>query len=330
MKDVRGTDDAALPLTYRDVEVAVGNRALLRLTRLQVRTGELVGLVGETGSGKSLTALSAIRLFPSPDMRLTRGSVRVYGQEVVGRPEAEVARLRGRQVGFVFQDPLTALNPVFPVGEPLIRVLRQHLGLTRTSAQAEAVERLRQVEVPEPEAMLRRYPHELSGGQRQRILIAIALAGNPDLLLADEPTTALDVTVQAEVMALLLRLRRERGLSILFISHNLALVGKVADRVAVMYAGDVVEEGAASALMREPRHPYTRALLAAVPRLGQERAAVPQTVAGRPAFRYEVRQGCAFAPRCPLADTQCRQAEPPLTEYRDGRAVACWKAGETP
>jgi oligopeptide/dipeptide ABC transporter ATP-binding protein len=320
--------EAALPLVYRDVRVAVGSRLLLRLTGLAVRRGEIVGLVGETGSGKSLTALAAIRLFPSPAMRITGGSIEVYGREVVGRPESELALMRGKQVGFVFQDPLTALNPVFPVGEPLVRVLRRHLGLSTEAARREAVERLRQVELPEPEATLRRYPHELSGGQRQRVLIAIALAGNPDLLLADEPTTALDVTVQAEVIALLLRLRRERGLSILFISHNLALVGKMADRVAVMYAGDVVEYGEAAALMRAPRHPYTRVLLAAVPRLRAAGASVPDTVAGRPAFRYEVQRGCSFAPRCPWADDRCRREEPPLIAETDGRLVACWKAGE--
>ncbi len=312
-------------LAYEGLEVAAGGRRLLRLTRLQVDRGQVVGLVGETGSGKSLTALAAVGLFPSAAMRITAGSVRVVGQEVAGRPEREVAHLRGRRVGFVFQDPLTALNPVFPVGEPLTRVLRLHLGLTAAQARAEAVLRLRQVELPEPEAMLRRYPHELSGGQRQRVLIAIALAGDPHLLLADEPTTALDVTVQAEVIALLLRLRAERGLGILFISHNLALVGKIADRVAVMYAGDVVEEGAADDILRRPRHPYTRALLEAVPRLGS--AAPPRSVAGRPAFRDEIAAGCPFAPRCPLADERCRAEEPPLAKA-DAGSVACWKAGE--
>lgn len=313
-------------LAYENLGVSIGERALLRLSRLEVARGQVVGLVGETGSGKSLTALAAVRLFPSAAMRITGGSVRVVGQEVAGRPEREVARLRGRRVGFVFQDPLTALNPVFPVGEPLVRVLRMHLGLAPARARAEAVLRLRQVELPDPEAMLRRFPHELSGGQRQRVLIAIALGGDPALLLADEPTTALDVTVQAEVVALLLRLRAERGLGILFISHNLALVGKIADRVAVMYAGDVVEEATAEALLRRPRHPYTRALLDAVPRLGV--AAPPRSVAGRPAFRYEAGPGCAFAPRCPLADGRCRAEEPALVRLPDGRSVACWKGGE--
>lgn len=317
-------------LVYEGVAVAAGDRPLLRLSRLTVEAGSLVGLVGETGSGKSLTALAAVRLFPSPVMHFTGGSLKVEGQEMVGRPEAEVARLRGRRVGFVFQDPLTALNPVFPVGEPLVRALRLHRGLSGAAARREAAERLAQVELAEPAAMLRRYPHELSGGQRQRILIAIALAGDPGLLLADEPTTALDVTVQAEVVALLLRLRAERGLSILFISHNLALVGKIADRVAVLYAGDVVEEGPAGDLMENPRHPYTRALLAAVPRLRAEAAPPLEGVAGRPAFRYEVAGGCAFAPRCLLADDRCRRQEPPLSLASDGRSVACWKAEVTP
>jgi len=214
------------------------------------------------------------------------------------------------------------------VGEPLVRLLRLHGGLSAPAARVEAAERLRQVELPDPQAMLRRFPHELSGGQRQRALIALALAGDPALLLADEPTTALDVTVQAEVVALLLRLRAERGLGVLLISHNLALVGKVADRVAVMYAGDVVEEAAAEALVREPRHPYTRALLAAVPRVGALPAAEAlRAGAGRPAFRHEVAAGCAFAPRCPLADARCAAEEPPLVATPDGRSVACWKAG---
>jgi oligopeptide/dipeptide ABC transporter ATP-binding protein len=323
---VPGGARAETLLAYRDLGVAAGGRALIRLTRLGVERGEIVGLVGETGSGKSLTALAAVRLFPSPAMRITGGSVRVDGVEVADRPEREVATLRGRRVGFVFQDPLTALNPVFPVGEPLVRTLRLHLGLGAAAARAEAVERLRQVELPEPEAMLRRYPHELSGGQRQRVLVAIALAGDPRLLLADEPTTALDVTVQAEVVALILRLRAERGLGVLFISHNLALVGKIADRVAVMYAGDVVEEGSAQALLAAPRHPYTRALLAAVPRLGA--GAPTAVVGGRPAFRHEVVAGCPFAPRCPLATARCRRDEPPLETRPDGRSVACWRADE--
>lgn len=322
MSATAGAREPGPLLAYEGVGVSIGERALLRLSRLAVGRGQVVGLVGETGSGKSLTALAAVGLFPSAAMRITGGSLRVVGQEVAGRPEREVARLRGRRVGFVFQDPLTALNPVFPVGEPLVRALALHLGLAPARARAEAVLRLGQVELPDPEAMLRRFPHELSGGQRQRVGIARALAADPLALVLDEPTSALDVLVQAQILDLLADLRRERGLGYLVISHDLSVLSVLTDRLMVMYRGRVVEEGPTARVLAEPRHPYTRALLQAVPDPSPDVAWQPRALPMRPAAGH----GCAFAQRCPIVAPGCLAALPPLVAAGGDWPVACFVA----
>jgi oligopeptide/dipeptide ABC transporter ATP-binding protein len=312
-------------LTIRDLVVVadtpVGERTLVRLSALDVEAGEMLALVGETGSGKTLTGLAIPRVFPSAAVRIAGGEILFDGRDLTKLDEAELARLRGREIGVVFQDPMSALNPVFPVGRPLVDLLRLHLGLGPAEARREAARLLRRVELPDAERLLDRYPHELSGGQRQRVTIAMAIAARPRLLIADEPTTALDVTVQAELLRLLDELRREAGMAVLFITHNLGVVAHMADRVAILYAGDVVEEGPVRAVLREPRHPYTRLLLAALPRRGGGRL---EAIAGTAVPRAEVAAGCAFAPRCPFADERCREEEPSLVG-NDGRRVACWR-----
>lgn len=311
-------------LAMQDVHVVVvgpmGERTLVRLSRLDLAEGEMLGLVGETGSGKTLTGLAITRVFPTPSVRLRGGRVLFSGRDLAALSEREMAQVRGRDVGVVFQDPNASLNPVFPVGRPLIDLVRRHRGIGASAARAEAVHLLERVELPSAAGMLTRYPHELSGGQRQRVMIAMAIAARPRLLVADEPTTALDVTVQAELLRLLDDLRRSTGMAVLFITHNLGVVAHTADRVAIMYAGDVVEEGPTRTVLQHPLHPYTRLLLASVPRRGG--GPLP-AIAGTAAPRSEIASGCAFAPRCALADQHCWSVEPILAKGRD-RQVACW------
>jgi len=286
-----------------------------------VGAGETVALVGESGCGKSVTALALARLVP-PAGRITGGRVRLAGRDVFALGPAELHRLRGRELAYIFQEPGAALNPVLTVGAQLAEALRRR-GAPRAAARAETVALLRRVGLPDPEQGQRRHPHELSGGQQQRVMIAMALAGRPRLLVADEPTTALDVTIQAQILDLLQDLQRELGMAVLLITHNLGLVAESARRVCVMYAGRVVESGPAAAVLAAPRHPYTRALLAAVPRLDQgagRLAAIPGQVpppGRRPA-------GCAFHPRCPCCRPACRTAEPPWQATSDGHGVCCF------
>ncbi len=291
------------------VDTAEGPRTLVRLSELELAEGEMLGLVGETGSGKTLTGLAVTRVFPTPSIRLQGGSIELGGRDLAGLGERELLAVRGREVGVVFQDPNASLNPVFPVGRPLMDLLGLHRSLRGQAAVAEAVRLFQRVELPDAAALLSRYPHELSGGQRQRVMIAMAIAAGPKLLVADEPTTALDVTVQAELLRLLDDLRREAGMSVLFITHNLGVVAHMVERVAIMYAGDVVETGPTRAVLKEPRHPYTRLLLEAVPRQGQGRL---KAIAGTAVPRSEIAQGCAFASRCPFAQDRCRAIEPAL------------------
>jgi len=286
-----------------------------------------LGVVGESGSGKSVAALALLRLVAPPG-RIAAGSIRLGDLDLLALDEEAMRRVRGARIAMIFQEPMTALNPVFTVGEQIAEVLRLHRGLGERAALDEAVGMLERVGIPAPAARARDYPHQLSGGMRQRAMIAIALAGRPELLIADEPTTALDVTIQAQILDLMLELQDALGMAVLFISHNLAVVSEVADDIMVMYAGRIVERAPADALIARPLHPYTQGLIAAVPRLaardgdGGALRAIPGNVPNPLALP----PGCRFSDRCPLADDGCRAAEPTLVDVGGGRQVACFKA----
>ncbi|MCS6780815.1 MAG: ABC transporter ATP-binding protein [Geminicoccaceae bacterium] len=286
--------------------------------------GEVLGIVGESGCGKSMTALSILGLVPRPPGRIVAGEVLFEGRDLVRLPERELQRVRGAKIAMIFQEPMTSLNPVFTIGDQLAETLRHHERLGRRAARARAVELLARVGIPAPAERLDSYPHELSGGMRQRVMIAIALACNPKVLLADEPTTALDVTIQAQILDLLERLQAELGMAVVIITHDLGIVAEFAHRVLVMYAGRVIEEGPVAAIFDTPAHPYTRGLLASLPDLeGESERLVP--IPGNVPVLAELPPGCRFAPRCGLALPACRAADPPL--HRLGpRAVACVRA----
>ncbi len=312
-------------LEIRDLQTRfhIGNRVLRAVdgVSLQVAPGECLGLIGESGSGKSVTALSVMGLVASPPGVITGGAVFHAGTDLIGaRPEA-LGALRGDRIAYIFQDPLATLHPLMRVGDQLAEAIRAHHSGSRASLQVRVLELLTAVRIPNPKARARAFPHELSGGMRQRIGIAMALANDPDLIIADEPTTALDVTVQAQILALLDDLRRARGLAILFITHDFGVVSQLCDRVAVMYAGRIVEEGPTSQILAAPAHPYTKRLIACVPELGAGRrqlAAIP----GLPPSVDNLPTGCTFAPRCTKAADRCRACEPKLTPTGN-RAVRC-------
>jgi len=290
---------------------------------LRVGAGEAVGLVGESGCGKSVTALSLMGLVPEPG-RVRAGSIRLDGRELVGLPPEEYRKVRGREIGMVFQEPMTSLNPVFTVGFQVGEALSTHLDLSRDEARRRCVELLMEVGIPAPAERLRAYPAQLSGGLRQRVMIAIAVACRPKLLVADEPTTALDVTIQAQIMRLLGRLRRDRGMSLLLITHDLGLVAQNVDRVVVMYAGYAVEEATTEMLFEEPLHPYTRGLLGSLPgapglRRGERLRAIP----GNVPHPSRVPSGCPFRDRCSEAVKECVAAVPVLEEKRPGHRARC-------
>jgi peptide/nickel transport system ATP-binding protein len=289
-----------------------------------VAPGETVALVGESGSGKSLTALAAMRLLPR-SARVASGRIRFEGRDLLGLGEADMRAIRGRQVAMIFQEPMTSLNPVITIGRQIAEVLRQHEHLSAKAARARAIELLELVRVADPRRRVDDFPHRLSGGMRQRVMIAMAVACRPKLLIADEPTTALDVTIQAQVLDLLDTLRRDFGMALLLITHDLGIVGQWADRVVVMYAGRAAEEAEATVLLADPLHPYTRGLLAASPRLdarlhytGGKLSEIPGSIVSA-----QFEPGCPFVPRCPLALPSCRERPPPLDTVRLGRRLAC-------
>jgi oligopeptide/dipeptide ABC transporter ATP-binding protein len=285
--------------------------------------GEILGLVGETGSGKTLTGLSLLRLVPPPG-RVTARRLVFDGLDLLSLAPAELRATRGARISMIFQDPATSLNPAFTVGAQLEAVLAAHTRLGRSERRARAIERLAEVGLPDPARMYRLYPHQLSGGMQQRVMIALALAGDPDLLVADEPTTALDVTIQAQILDLLRRLRTERGLSIILVSHHLGVVSETCDRVALMYAGSIVEEGPVSRVLGTPIHPYTRSLLGSIV-TGERRKQPLPVIPGSVPAPGSLLPGCAFAPRCPVAIERCRVESPPPVAV-DDRSVSCWLA----
>jgi peptide/nickel transport system ATP-binding protein len=299
-----------------------------------VEAGETLAVVGESGCGKSVTALSILRLVPSPPGRIVGGAIRFEGVDLLQIGEGEMRRIRGNEISMIFQEPMTSLNPVLTVSRQITETLILHQGLTARAAAARAIEMLRLVRIPEPERRARQYPHELSGGMRQRVMIAMALACHPKLLIADEPTTALDVTIQAQILDLMRELKSELGAAIILITHDLGVVAEMAQRVVVMYAGRKVEEAPVGDLFRRPQHPYTLGLLASVPRLGAtlgraeppRLAEIPGTV---PSLRDPI-VGCAFAPRCAYATERCSREAPPLEAKTAAHLAACFESERLP
>ena len=291
----------------------------------QIAPRETLALVGESGCGKSITALSVMGLVPRPQGRLAAGRILLDGTDLAAMSEPALEKLRGARVAMIFQEPMTSLNPVMTIGAQVAEALMVHRGLPRRAADELALAVLEEVKIPSPARRFHEYPHQFSGGMRQRVMIAMAIACEPAVLLADEPTTALDVTIQAQVLGLLADLRQRHGMAMLFITHNLGVVAQIADRVAVMYAGQIVEQAPVDAIFAAPAHPYTRALFAAIPRLDapdQPLAAIP----GRVPPLDAMPEGCRFAPRCPLARAGCERPQA-LAEIAAGHAVRCWVAG---
>jgi peptide/nickel transport system ATP-binding protein len=302
-----------------------------------LRPRETLAIVGESGCGKSITALSLMRLVPDPPGRIVEGSrIVLDGTDLLTLSEAEMRKVRGNDISMIFQEPMTSLNPVMTVGQQIGEVLVLHQGMSKKEAEDKAVEMLRLVKIPSPEQRVKEYPHQLSGGMRQRVMIAIALACNPKVLIADEPTTALDVTIQAQILNLIVELQQELGTAMILITHDLGVVAETAQRVIVMYAGRKVEEALVEELFGNAMHPYTKGLLASIPRLDLIRGASHsgdepprlQEIQGIVPALYDLPKGCAFAPRCPLADDKCRQAYPAYEEKRPGHWAACWKSEE--
>ncbi len=299
--------------------------------------GETLALVGESGSGKSVTALSIMRLVPIPPGDIAGGSVMFRDRagamrDLLRLTEPAMRRVRGNEIGMIFQEPMSSLNPLLTVGEQIAEVVRLHSGLGHRAAQRHAVEMLARVNIPDPQQRIGEYPHRLSGGMRQRVMIAMALSCNPTLLIADEPTTALDVTIQAQILDLMRELQAELHMSILFITHNLGVVAQIADRVAVMYGGRVVEQGAVAAVFASPLHPYTRALLRSIPSVsggGRDPSRRLLAIPGQVPSPAALPRGCAFAPRCALARGQCHETPPPRQEALPGRSVRCYRWSET-
>jgi len=286
--------------------------------------GGTLGVVGESGCGKSVTALSVMRLVPDPPGRVVAGEIRFKGRDLLALPEQEMRRIRGNQISMIFQEPMTSLNPVYTVGEQIGEPARVHQGLDRKQAKARAVEMLHQVGIPAPEQRVDSYPHQLSGGMRQRVMIAMALACNPELVIADEPTTALDVTIQAQILELMRGLQKRLGMAVMFITHNLGVIAQIADTVAIMYLGQVVEYGPVREILRNPKHPYTIDLLRAVPRLGKTAGQWLVAIEGSIPSPFQRPTGCPFHPRCSRAMAgRCEVQMPALTHLDEQHSVRC-------
>ncbi|MEQ8481066.1 MAG: ABC transporter ATP-binding protein [Hoeflea sp.] len=295
-----------------------------------LRPGELLGVVGESGSGKSVTMMSLLRLLPSPPAETRSGSVMFDGQDLLKISNEELRNVRGSKIGFIFQDPMTSLNPVYTIGFQLAEPLRTHMGMSKAQARARSIELLELVGIPDATRRLKDYPHQFSGGMRQRVMIAIALACDPKVLIADEPTTALDVTIQAQIIELIKELRQKLGMAIIWITHDLGVIAGIADRVMVMYAGQVVEKGPVSEIFEDPQHPYTQALLKTVPAVRGARAEKLQVIEGQPPIVIEAPAACQFRNRCQFTFDRCEKENPALSEIGPpGHRAACFLLDET-
>ncbi|CAN7746043.1 ABC transporter ATP-binding protein [Bradyrhizobium sp. LjRoot220] len=330
---VAGADDTVLDVKNLQT-VFFTNSGLFRAVddvSFHVRRGETLAIVGESGCGKSVSALSIMRLVPDPPGRIVGGSVTLEGTDLLGIDEAEMRQIRGNRMSMIFQEPMTSLNPVMRIGDQITEVVRLHQDMTAKEAWTKAVEMLRLVRIPEPERRAHEYPHQLSGGMRQRAMIAMALACRPTLLIADEPTTALDVTIQAQILALIVDLQKTLGTGLILITHDLGVVAQTAQRVIVMYAGKKVEEATVEALFENPKHPYTRGLMASMPAvisLGAKEEVRLTEIPGMVPSLTNLPPGCAFAPRCQFAIDRCRAEYPPLEDFGDEHFAACWRAAE--
>tara|TARA_R110000782_G_scaffold10246_3_gene32150 strand:+ start:189 stop:1181 length:993 start_codon:yes stop_codon:yes gene_type:complete len=293
-----------------------------------VNAGETVAVVGESGSGKSVTALSILRLIPKPPGEIVGGEIRFQGKNLAFCTEDEIREIRGRDISMIFQEPMTSLNPVLSIGLQLTEPMMAHLNMSEAEAKERAVKLLELVGINEPRRRIEQYPHHLSGGMRQRVMIAMSLACEPKLIIADEPTTALDVTIQAQILELMKNLTREMNVAMIIITHNLGVVARYADRVNVMYAGRIVETGNASDIYHRPRHPYTLALLKSVPRMDRPRQAKLDPVDGQPPDLTRLDGGCSFRPRCKFAIDKCKESYPPLEEMGDQHYSACFRSKE--
>ncbi|MBB6692010.1 ABC transporter ATP-binding protein [Cohnella xylanilytica] len=305
-------------------DVYGGEVQAVRGVSFSVKEGEAVAIVGESGSGKSVTAQTIMRLISTPPGRIKQGSVRFDGQELLSLPEKEMQRVRGNQIGMIFQDPMTSLNPTMTIGMQIMEGLMKHQKMSRSDAKKRAIELLTMVGIPNPESRISQYPHHFSGGMRQRAMIAIALSCNPALLIADEPTTALDVTIQAQILRLMKNLQKQTGTSIILITHDLGIVADMCDRVIVMYAGQIIETGTKREIFRNPQHPYTKGLLKSLPRLDQSKNEPLVPIHGTPPDLIQPPQGCGFCSRCDYAMRICQTEVPEFTRLSDTQQVRCW------
>jgi peptide/nickel transport system ATP-binding protein len=324
------TESQAPVLQVKDLEIAInsgnGSFAVVSDMSLHVQAGETLCIVGESGCGKSMTALALLRLLPEA-AKVASGQILIDGVDFLAMGQRQVEDFRGEQIAMIFQEPLTALNPVLRIGEQIAEAVRQHRKCSRKEAQAKAIETLQLVQMPDPRRRAGQFPHELSGGMRQRAMIALALACDPKIIIADEPTTALDVTIQAQILGLISDLQKRLGTAQILITHDLGVVSEVADRVIVMYAGRKVEEASIFDLFDRPFHPYTIGLMGAVPRAGASSQAGDRLadIAGTVPPLWDLPKGCAFAPRCPGASARCLEERPPFEEKRPGHWAACWE-----
>ncbi len=316
-------------LSVRDLSVAFtqGGKSVTAVDHVSfdIAKGETLALVGESGSGKSVSALSVLKLLPYPPASHPSGQIMFDGKDLLSLGEKELRRVRGNKVTMIFQEPMTSLNPLHTIEQQIVEVLSLHQGMRDKPARERTLELLKEVGIRDPEKRLGAYPHQLSGGQRQRVMIAMALANEPDLLIADEPTTALDVTIQAQILTLIQRLQEETGTAMILITHDLGVVAEVADEVAVMYAGHVVESGPVEAIFEDPQHPYTIGLMGSVPSLGRRQGRLA-TIRGTVPPAELMPKGCRFTPRCPFSDSHCANDPPPLAEIKPGHRARCWYA----